>query len=81
MSAGMDRSDITPGMTVYGSDGEALGPIESVGGDGTIQVLTHAVPAMAIARVDGTGVHLHVAKAAFTAAPPVTRDAEAAAEG
>ena len=72
--------DIRPGMTVYGSDGEELGPIESVGNDGTIRVLTHAVPTMAIARADAAGVHLHVAKAAFAAAPPVTRDAAAAAE-
>jgi len=71
---------IQPGTPVYGSDGELLGPVESVAGDGTLRILTHEVPPMAIARVDDTGVHLHVAKAAFTAAPPATRDAAAAAE-
>lgn len=65
---------IRPGMSVYGSDGETLGQVESVGDDGYLRVLAHAVPAMAIARVDDTGVHLHVAKAAFAAAPPDTRD-------
>jgi hypothetical protein len=80
MNEHTDLSKIQPGMTVFGSDGEKLGPVESIGNDGTIQVLTHAVPSAAIARVDSTGIHLHVAKAAFAAAPPVTRDAATAAE-
>jgi len=72
--------NVKPGMPVYGSDGELLGPIESISNDGTIRVLTHSVPSMAIARVDATGIYLHVAKAAFAALPPDTRDGATAAE-
>jgi hypothetical protein len=68
-------NNVNPGMAVFGSDGELLGPIEAISNEGAIRVLTHVVPAMAIAYVDSAGVHLHVAKAAFAALPPDTRDA------
>jgi hypothetical protein len=72
MDAASQRDKIKPGMSVYGVDGELLGPVEAVEDDG-IRVLTHSVPSAAIARVDDVGVHLHIAHAAFTAAAPATR--------
>ena len=65
---------IEPGMPVYGIDGGELGTVEAVDGD-TIRLLSHTVPATAVARVDDTGVHLHIARAAFAAASPETADA------
>ncbi len=75
-----DLRDIAPGMPVYGFDGELLGPVESIPDGDHFRALDHLIPAAAIARVDGDGVHLRVAKAAFTAAPPATRDQPATAE-
>ena len=62
---------IKPGMPVFGIDGEELGTVEAIAGD-EIRLLNHAVPAIAVARVDATGVHLHIARAAFAAASPET---------
>ena len=62
---------IRPGMRVYGIDGEELGVVESIEG-GSIRLLSHVVPAVAVARVDEAGVHLHIARAAFAAASPQT---------
>jgi len=65
---------ITPGMPVYGIDGELLGAVESILGD-SIRLSTHTIPAVAVARVDAMGVHLHIARAAFAAASPETSGA------
>lgn len=62
---------ITPGMPVYGIDGGSLGAVKSITGD-AIRLSTHTIPAVAVARVDETGVHLHIARAAFAAAAPET---------
>ncbi len=72
--------EIKPGTPVFTLDGKQLGPVESVGEDRCIRVLTHTVPPAAIERVDDDGVHLCLARAAFAAAPPITRDAAASAE-
>lgn len=74
MADEMMLRDIAPGTPVYGVDGELLGPVEAVDEGPSLRVLEHHIPAEAITRVDDDGVHLQLAKAAFTAAPPVTRD-------
>lgn len=62
---------IKPGMPVYGIDGESLGTVEAVEGD-NLRLLNHVVPTVAVKRVDESGVQLHIARAAFTAAAPET---------
>ena len=74
MEEEMMLSDIAPGTPVYGVDGELLGPVEAVDEGHSLRVLEHHVPPAAITRVDDDGVHLQLAKAAFTAAPPLTRN-------
>jgi uncharacterized protein (TIGR02271 family) len=74
MSGGVNMGAIAPGMPVYGPNGEPLGVVETRDRSG-IRVLNHAVPAVAINRVDDEGVHLHLALAAFEAAPPLASGA------
>jgi uncharacterized protein (TIGR02271 family) len=76
MSEGTNIDAITPGMPVYGPDGQSLGPVEAVEGQ-SIRVLNHIVPPAAITRVDRNGVHLHLALAAFAAEAPQTGTAAA----
>lgn len=79
MSADVDLTTIRPGTVVYGADGDTLGLVEAVH-TGSIGVLNHTVPAAAITRVDAAGVHLLLARAAFTASQgPATTGAVAAA--
>lgn len=66
MSADVDLTTIRPGTVVYGADGDTLGLVEAVHAE-SISVLNHTIPAAAITRVDATGVHLLLARAAFTA--------------
>jgi len=77
MSADVDLTMIEPGMVVYGADGEVLGPVEAVQA-ASIHVLRHMVPAAAITRVDATGVHLMLARAAFATAQAPVLNADAA---
>jgi hypothetical protein len=81
MNEQVNLTNIKPGTPVFTLDGKELGPVESVDGDSSIHVHTHVVPPAAIQRVDDDGIHLHLAHAAFAAAPPITRDTIAAAEG
>ena len=73
MDENLDISMVEPGMPVFGIDGASLGPVESIDVDNNLQVLTHSIPPAAVARVDSTGVHLYLARVAFTTAPPETR--------
>ena len=79
MSADIDLTTIAPGMVVYGADGAVLGPVEAVQA-ASIQVLRHMVPAAAITRVDAAGVHLMLARAAFSAAPTPAASAMSAGD-
>ncbi|MFN8516539.1 MAG: DUF2382 domain-containing protein, partial [Chloroflexia bacterium] len=60
---------IEPGTPVYGPNGELLGPVEAINRAG-IRVLNHAVPSAAITQIDGDGIHLQLAPAAFAALAP-----------
>jgi hypothetical protein len=77
MQGELDPGAIRPGMPVYGVDGVPLGEVEAVEPDRAIRVLTHKVPPAAIDYVDEAGVHLQVARAAFVARRPETREARA----
>jgi len=66
MSEHVNLDTIEPGMVVYGVDGVKIGPVEAVHPEG-IRVASHEVPRQAITHVDTTGVHLQVARVAFTA--------------
>ena len=68
----LDLSAIKPGMPVFGVDGASLGAVESIDADLSLRVLTHTIPPAAVKRIDSAGVHLYLARAAFTAAPPET---------
>ena len=70
----LDLSAIQPGMPVFGVDGVLLGAVESIDADHSFRVLTHIIPPAAIKHIDSEGVHLYLARAAFTAAPPATPD-------
>lgn len=63
--------DIREGMPVYGADGQSLGVVESVSGDG-LHIAGRQVPRAAIARVDEGAVHLHIASAALQARADTT---------
>jgi len=56
-------ASIVPGMPVFDAMGAALGPVEAI--DGTVlRVQGQNVPVEQIARVEATGVHLHLASTA-----------------
>lgn len=60
---------VAPGTPVYGPNDEPIGTVEASDRAG-IRVLNQAVPGAAITRVDETGVHLLLGRAAFTTTGP-----------
>jgi len=73
MSQHVDHASITPGMPVFDALGVSLGPVEAID-TAALRVQGQNVPVDLIARVDATGVHLHLASAAdATARADATR--------
>ncbi|HEY8597851.1 MAG TPA: YsnF/AvaK domain-containing protein [Thermomicrobiales bacterium] len=62
MSQYADHASIMPGMPVFDAMGASLGPVEAID-TATLRVRGQDVPVNLIARVDTTGVHLHLASA------------------
>lgn len=62
MSQHVDYASITSGMPVFDAMGVSLGPVEAID-TVALRVQGQNVPVDQIARVDATGVHLHLASA------------------
>lgn len=60
MSQYPNYASIIPGMPVFDAMGAALGPVEAIDAT-TLRVQGQGVPVEQIARVEATGVHLHLA--------------------
>ncbi len=74
MSVDRGMGAIEPGMPVFGVNGEPIGAVESREADG-FRVRGHAVPSAAIARIDSTGIHLHLGRTAFETLAPLSQEA------
>jgi len=65
MSEHANYASITPGTPVFDALGAALGPVQAINAN-SLRVQSQDIPMEQIARVDATGVHLHLARAANT---------------
>lgn len=76
MSEHANYASITPGTPVFDALGAALGPVQAINAN-SLRVQSQDVPLDQIARVDATGVHLHLA----STADATSRSAETLQEG
>lgn len=74
MSQQMNYADIKPGMPVFDALGAALGPVEAIDGN-ALRIQEQNIPLNLIARIDTTGVHLHLASTTPYTAPHETTQA------
>lgn len=75
MSQQPNYASIVPGMPVFDAMGVALGPVEAIDAT-TLRVQGQDVPVTQIARVEATGIHLHLASTAASAQTATVATAE-----